>query len=199
MKKISKTIAMVLILVMLAGSFTCCISSMIIFGEIPDSLNISNVSGEGALALLVLSPFILIADIALIPVALVVVAVRAGIESARNERGNRYDSIDTFSAVIISLSEAELNSLMQAFDSLPEEELASLVQRFYSLPEEEFDSFTETVNSFSDKEFAAIVAAFNNLSEAEIISSLETLNSMPQEIFVAALDNLQHIKFRYQF
>jgi len=198
MKKTSKAIAIILILVMLASSFTGCISSMIMFGEVPSSLDFGNISGEGALGLLVLSPFILAADLILIPVALVVLIVRTGIESARNERGKKYDDIDTFS-FISSLSEAEFDSFMRTFDSLPEAELASFMQRFNSLPEEEFDAFTETVNSFSDREFAAIVSAFNNLSKAEIVSSLETLNSMPQENLIASLDNLQYMEFRYQY
>jgi len=191
MKKISKKIAMILFLLVIVCSFTNCLSWFLMTGEFPDY---SGVSGEGAIGLI----FLPIVDIIVLPVALVVLCVRLGIESARDRRGDKYDDIDTFSAAVSSLPETEVDSLMLTFDSLPEAELASLIQRFDSLPSAEFDSFSETLNSFSDSELAAIVSAFNNLSESEIESSIETLNSMPDENFIAALDDVRHIEFRYQ-
>jgi len=192
MKKISRSIAMILIIVIAAGSLTGCLSWYVMTGEWP--------SGSSSGYEVIFYP---LADVFMftvgLPITLTVFGIRKGMESAREKRGDKYDGVDTFSAHISSLPEKELDSLMLAFDSLPEEELASLTQRFDSLPEEEFDSFTRTVNSFSDREFTAIVAAFNNLSEAEVAASIETLNSMPEENFIAALDNLQHIEFRYRY
>jgi hypothetical protein len=189
MKKIAGKIAMVLILVIAANSFTGCLSYHVFgsgggLGDDPISL----VIGLGVIAI----------DIVTLPVQILVgigILISDGI---RDSRGRKIDDIDTFSQVIRTLPEEKLASLMQAIDSMPEEELASFTQRFYSLPEAELAPFTETINSFSETEIYAIAAAFNNLSETEIFSSMETLNSMPDEIFIAALNDAQNIEFRYQ-
>jgi len=192
MKKIAGKMAMFLILVMLAGSFTSCLSWWLMTGE---PLDLGNVSGEGVLLLI----FLPVIDVILLPLALTVCIVRAGIEAARDNRGQRFDGVDTFSATVRSLPEAELDSLMQRFNSLPESEIDSLMQRFYSLPESEIDSFTETMNSFSEAEISAMVAALNHFSEKEIASSMETLSSMPKEELVSTMNDLQHVKIRYQY
>jgi len=192
MKRIARTIAMILILVMVASSFTSCLSWFLMTGEWPDY---SGASGEGAWALI----FLPVVDVLLLPVAIIVFAARKGAEAARNKRGEKYDGVDTFSTLIRSLPEEELAALMETFESMPEEELASLMQRFESLSEEELVSYAETVNSFSDREFTAILTAFNNLSEEDIAASMEKFNSMPEESFVAALDTMRHIEFRHQY
>jgi len=183
MKKISRTIAMILFLVMVASSFTGCFTFALL----------STVGGGGNLILLTIPLDIITLPGQIIYFLIIVPAQTA----ARNSRGKKFDSIDTFSAVIRSLPKEKLDSMMQKINSLSEADLASLTQRFYSLPDEEIDSFTETVNSFSPMEIYAMVTAFNNLSEAEIVSSAETFNSMPDETLIAALNNLQHVEFRY--
>jgi len=192
MKKISRTIAMILVLVMTASIFTGCLSWWLLTGE---PLNIGDVNNEGAIFLI----FLPVIDVVLFPIALTVYIVRAGAEAARDKRGKKLDGIDTFSAAISSLPETEFNSLMNTFDSLPESELDSLARRFYSLPESEITSYSQTLKSFSQKEIAAMTQALNNLPEAKIISLMETLNSMPEEKLISTMNRLQNIKFRYQY
>jgi hypothetical protein len=187
MKKIARTIAMILVLVMLASSFTSCFTIWAITGEPP---SLGGDLGYGAIALILVLP----ADLA---VAGVVLIVKAGIKAARNKRGQKMEGIDTFSALIKSLPEAELDSLMLTLDSLPEAELASLTLALNTLPEAEIESFTETILSFSKVEFSAMVVAFNNLSEEEIIASMGTMNSMPEESFIALLHNVQPVEPGY--
>jgi len=190
MKKISKTIAIILVLVMVAGSFTSCLSWWLMTGE---PLDISGM-GNGVFLLI----FLPVIDVVLLPVALTVFFVRKGIENARNDRGKRWDGIDTFSSVVMSLPRVEFNSLMHKFDFLPESELDSLAYKFYSLPESEIDSYSQTLNSFSEKEIAAMTSALNSLPEAKIISLMETLNSMPEEKLISTMNKLQLVKFRCQ-
>ena len=190
MKKITRTTAMILALVMIAGIFTGCISWWLITGE---PLNLGNVSGEGALLLI----FLPIADVVVLPVALVIFIIRAGIQGARDNRGKKLDGIDTFAEVIRSLPEEEYISLMRTFDSLSDAELASLSRRFYSLSKAEIDSYEETLKSFSEMELVAIVSAFSNLSQAEVVSSMKTLNSMPEKRLVSIMNDLRRVRFHY--
>jgi hypothetical protein len=190
MKKISKIIAMILVLVMVAGIFSGCLSWWLMTGE---PLDISGFSGRETLGLLFL-PFI---DVILLPIALIVFIVRKGIEIARDKRGERLDGIDTFSGVVRSLPNVEFNSLMHKFDYLPESELDSLAYKFYSLPESEIDAYSQTLSSFSEKEIAVMTSALNSLPEAKIISLMEALNSMPEEKLISTMNKLQFVKFRY--
>jgi hypothetical protein len=171
MKKIAKKVAILLILVMIASSFTGCFSIWAVTGEPP-------IGGNGYEIIL----YILVLPVDL-PVAGTILIVKAGIQAARNKRGKAMEGIDTFSA---------------HFGSLPETELDFLTQRISSLNEEEITPFTETVESFSEREISALAEAFSNLSEAEIASSIEALNSMSEESLITMLNNLQHIEFRYQ-
>jgi len=188
MKKISRTIAMILVLVMVAGIFTSCLSWYLMTGKELDLRGID----WGVI-------FLPVIDVFLLPLALVVGIIRMGTEIARDNRGKRLDGLDTFSAAISSLPETEYNSLMNAFDSLPESELDSLARRFYSLPESEIDSYSQTLKSFSQKEIIDMTQALNNLPETKIISLMETFNSMPEEELISTMNRLQNVKFEYQY
>jgi len=181
MKKISRSTAVILVLVMVAGTFTGCFTA-----------SLGN-SGDLGLFLIALA-----LDIVTSPFQLIYFIATEVEKAARNDRGKRLDGIDTFSSVVKALPEAELNSLMRKFDSLPESELATLTENFYSLPESEIDSYLKAKNSFSEKEITAMIKAFNNLSDAEIVSTIKTFNSMPKEKLIAMLNDLQYIKFRNQ-
>jgi hypothetical protein len=194
MKKISRSVAVIMVLVMLSSSLTGCLSIWIMTGEYPGGLASSgNSAGD-----LVFYAAVFAIDICLLPIALIVFIGRKSAEAARNKRGNMLDGIDTFSKLINSMPEEELASLIEAFDSIPDDELASLMEAYNSMPEAEIAAFTETLTSFSQEELSSIVASVNTLSEDEIASSLATLNSMPEESFVSTMNNLQNIQFCYQ-
>jgi len=200
MKKISRTIAMILVLVMTTSIFTGCLSWWLITGENNSPFSFGNVKGLEALIIVpFMAAFYLAIDVIFLPIALTVFIVRKGIETARNNRGKLLEGIDTFSAAISSIPETEYNSLMNSFDSLPESELDSLVRRFYSLPESEIDSYSQTLKSFSQKEITAMTQALNSLPEAKIISLMETFNSMPEEKLISTMNRLRNVKFHYQY
>jgi len=187
MKKISRIIAMILVLVMVAGSFTSCLSWWLITGE---PLDLSHVDGKGALLLI----FLPIVDVCLLPIALTVVIIRKSIEHARDQRGKKLDGIDTFSAAVRNLPNAEFNSLMHKFDALPETEIDALAYKFYSLPEAEIDAYSQTLSSFSEKEISAMTEAVNRLPEERLNFLIETLNSMPEEKLISTMHKLQFVK-----
>jgi len=190
MKKIAGKIAILLILVIVASMFTSCLSWWLITGE---PLNIGSVNGEGAILLI----FLPVIDVVLFPIALTVFCVRKGIESARNKRGEKWDGVDTFSAVVQSLPDAKYNSLMKKFDSLPQAELNSLERKFYSLPTAEINSYSQTLKTFSVQEVSVMSVAINSLSQAQINSLIRTFNSMPEEKLVSIMNKLQRVKSLY--
>jgi len=173
MKKAAKKIAVVLILVMLTGSFTGCITAWAAKNDI------------GELGLLVIFPIPILPALDLItsPIQLVIFIVEAIKYSELKNRVKMMDNIDTFSANISFIPETELFSLKEKINSLQDAEIAA---------------FTNKVSSFSDIEFSAMVEAFNNLSETDIVSSMEILNSMSDETLIAELINFQHIAFQYK-
>ncbi|WP_461246009.1 hypothetical protein [Treponema sp. R6D11] len=190
MKKISRIIAMILVLVMLACSFTSCLSWWLITGE---PLNLDG-AGDGAIIFI----FLPVIDVVLLPITLTVFIVRKGIEAARNNRGKKWDGIDTFSATVKTLPNAEFNSIIQKFDYLPESEIDDLAYKFYSLPESELDAYSQTLNAFSEEEIAAMTEAINYLPKGKFISLMETLNSMSEEKLISTMKRLQLVKYRYQ-
>jgi len=200
MKKISKTIAMILLLVMVSGIFTGCLSWWLMTGE-PINIGSGGMSGGAGdpFTLLFGLALMLVVDVVFLPVALTVFIVRKGIEAARDKRGKQLDGIDTFSAVISSLPETEFNSLMNTFDSLPESELDSLTRRFYSLPESELDSYSQTLSSFSTKEITVMTWAINSLPQAIINSFMKMLIYMPEEKLISTMNKLQDVKSHYQY
>jgi len=164
MKKTVKKIAMSLIMVMLTNSLTGCFTTSLLESSDPSAI----------LAL----PFMLALDFVTAPIQIIVYGVKKQEEKRRNERGDKLDGIDTFSAV--------------SSPSAPE--LDSLSRRINSLPEEKIVPFTEAINSFSEEENSAMATAFNSLSEDEIASSIEALNSMSDENLIAVLNSFQHIR-----
>jgi len=167
MKK-TRIIAVILVMVLAAGSFTGCFTYYLI------------TAGGSAAELLI---FTIPLDIVTLPFQLIYLIVTQVQEAQRNKRGKLMDGVDTFSHTAKSLPKAEIDLLSQRFNSLPEAEIAS---------------YTETVNSFSETEINAYVTAFNGLSEEEIISSIKALNSMPEEKLVSMMNNLQRAGFRRQ-
>jgi hypothetical protein len=168
MKKRARIIAMILVLVLAAGSFTGCFTYYLLS------------SGGGAGELIV---FTIPLDIVTLPFQLIYLIVTQVQEAQRNKRGRLMDGVDTFSHTEKSLPKAKIDSLTQRFNSLPEAEIAS---------------YTQAVNSFSETEINTMIKTYNGLSEAEIISSIEALNSMPEEKLVSLMNNLQRAGFRKQ-
>jgi hypothetical protein len=164
MKK-ARIIALILVMVTAAGSFTGCFTYAVL-----------NAGGAGAELIVFTIPL----DIITLPFQLIYLIYTQVQEAQRNKRGKLMDGVDTFSYTVKSLPKTEIDLLSRKFNSLPESEIASYIK---------------TVNSFSDAEINAFVTAFNGLSEADIISSIETLNSMPEEKLVSMMNNLQRTGF----
>ena len=169
MKKFAGKIAVILIILMLAGSLTGCFTMW-------------GVQEGGDAYWLIIFPVLPALDIVTSPIQLIIFIVELSRYQDLKDRAKKMDTVDSFSANI---------------SSIPETDLLSLKEKINSLPETEISVFSRKVNSFSETEISAIIEAFNNLSEAEIDSSMETLNSMSDEMLITAINNSQYIEFRY--
>jgi len=162
MKKISRSIAMILVLVILAGSFTSCISMLSNLGN----LNSAEFFIWGTLELALYIACIVIA-----------VRVRTAEASPPDEAESQiyltsadYNPLTHYSSLmerINSLPEAEMDSAMERFFSLPEIKRAYWVDTVYSLPETEIASSAEKLSALSDEELASLVQNYSALSDEE--------------------------------
>ncbi|MDR0320401.1 MAG: hypothetical protein LBI28_02770 [Treponema sp.] len=179
MKKISKTIAMVLVLIMLAGSF-----------NFTSCLSIATGNDDGSM---MVWDFIL--SILIIGLIGMAIGAEAPAESeARIYPANATD--DPFSEYY-SLRDKmyalpEMASFMERLNALSETKRSSLTDKLFYLPETEFAASAERLNALSEEELASVMRAFSSLSETEFDSLMEKLDErlnsspIPQNV---AMDN----------
>jgi len=165
MKKFSKTIAVILVVLMLASSFSGCTlvalingatGADILWGVIPDALLIAGI-------------------------ILFVVLVEAPDEAETGiflvgAEDNHLAQVYSLRERINSLSEAGMDSVMARFYDLPETKRASLVSSVYSMPGTEITSSTERLNALSDAELASVLCDIGALSVEDFDLMLDKLN-----------------------
>jgi len=170
MKKFSGTIAMVLILVMLACSFTGCLSYVYRSASTPKRVAFA------------------IVDIITLPISLLALLIYVIINDASGEMESQLYLANAEYSVF-----TEYYSLMDKIYSLPEEELAALRQTLNSIPESERVSSIERLTSLSETDRVSLVNAYNALSETEIISSVGRINSLSEEERVSLLQDFNSL------
>ena len=157
MKRFSRTIAMVLILVMLACSFTSCLSY--VNRSAPPIKRVA----------------FAVVDIIFLPVSLLALLIYVIISDASGEMESQAYMVNAEDNVF-----TEYYSLANKIYSLPEEELASLKQVVDSIPEAERVFSIERLTSLSETERVSLVSAYNSLPETEVISSIQRINSLSE-------------------
>jgi hypothetical protein len=169
MKKIAEKIAMILILVMLANSFSGCVSWML------DKTGVN------------VPTFLWVTEAIIWGVA-VILAVTIFVEAEPpNETGIYLANANAehiplavyYSAMEIynSMPETERVALMEKLNSLPAEKLASLITTVTCLPQAEIAASIERLNALSETELISTVWTFNSLSEMELDALVEEINS----------------------
>ncbi|MDR1869238.1 MAG: hypothetical protein LBQ82_04550 [Treponema sp.] len=205
MKKISKTIAMILVLVVLAGSFTSCFTA-----------TFWRAGGVPQLLVLILIPEIM--DAVTLPIQLIIWAISgeapwdwfsasdemetqiylasAGHNpfteyySLRDKTGSLPEAqLASLKQNLYSMPETERNASIDKLTSLPEEKRVSLVRTYNSLPENEIISSLERINSLTETERISLLKTFNSLSETELDSIIEKLKSLSETENVVLADN----------
>jgi hypothetical protein len=163
MKKIAGKIALILILIIAANSFTSCFTAWA-FTEVARG------SGGAAFAILLL-PLCLVLDILTWPIQLIFLAAAVG---SRND--NKYE--------ISALTEEECALLTAKTASLPEEDGKFLIAAIASLPETERANALEQLNSVPERKFASTVKVMRSLyvlPQADRVSLVQELRSLPEE------------------
>jgi hypothetical protein len=167
MRKIAGKIAMILVLVMIANSFSGCTLMYLAIVQSPNP-----------------------PEFFMICVLIDVLAVGYGILELALSSGR---SRSSFLGMADSLSEDDYNAVREKLDSLPEAELASLVNAINSLPEAEKVSLMERINSLTEEEFVSLARAFYTTPDMEIVSSIRKMNSFTESQFGSFVNVLQHV------
>jgi len=169
MKKISGIIAMVLVLMMLAISFSgCTLLLPWIFGGSMTAIYIGIGLDVALLFIWIFSPlFDLFTE------------APSEAETQIYLAGAEYTPLPQVYSLmerINSLPEAERDSVMERFYSLPAAKRASLIDTVYSIPETEIASSAERLSALSDEELIFALRDFSALSDADFDVLKDKLN-----------------------
>ena len=164
MKNIAGKIAMILILVMLAGSFTNCLSYVY--------------RGEPTLNRVLYG----VVDIVFLPISLIALIVYIIVTQETETQSYLVNMDDN-----LLIDQNSLLSNYQKMNALPEAELASLMQILNSIPQPECNSTMEKFTSLSEKQLVMLVKTYNSLPESAIISSIERIKSLPEAEIISIL------------
>jgi len=164
MKKIGRTIALLLVLVILAGSFTSCFT-------------LKAIDNADYKWLILTIPL----DIITLPLQAIALAMGINIFASGETEPQIYLANAEYSTL------AEYNSLIKKVYSLPEAELSSLKQTINLIPETERGSAMEKIFSLREEKFVSMIRIYNSLSEREIVSSIERLKALPEAELVSIL------------
>jgi hypothetical protein len=170
MKRFCRVIAMVLVFVMLACSFTSCLSYVYRSSSTPKRVAFA------------------VVDIVTLPVSLIALLIYVLISEAPSET-----EFQTYLASLENNTSSEYLALMNKIYSLPEADFASLKQILDSLPETEHNALKARIYSLSEAERVSLVNAYIALPETEIISSIERINSLSETDRVSLLQDFESL------
>jgi hypothetical protein len=168
MKKIAGKIAMILVLIMLANSFTSCFTVKAIKEKEPFWLFLS-----------------IPMDIITFPIQLIGLAIMG--DKMFDILGFSEMEAQIYLANMEHSSLTEYYSLREKICSLPEAELASLERTFNAIPEKERNASMERLISLPEEKQVSLIRAYNSLPEKEMLSSMERMNSLPEAELVSLL------------
>jgi len=158
MKK-TRIIALILVLVIAAGSFTGCFTYHVL-------------GGGGNAELLI---FTIPLDIVTLPFQLIYLIYTQVQEAQRNSRGRLMDSVDTFSHTAKSLPRAKIDLLSQRFNSLPETEITPYMKTVNSFSETEINAMLTILNGFSEAEIFSSIETLNSMPEEKLVSIMNNI------------------------
>jgi hypothetical protein len=167
-KKISGTIAVIMIIVMIASS-TSCLSYVFRSESVPVRVAFA------------------VVDIVVFPISIIALLVYLLVTEAPDEMSQAYlvNAENNISK--------EYLFLINKIYSLPAAERASLRQTLASLPKTEQSSLLERINSLSETERASLISAYTSLPETEIISSITRINALSEAERVSLLEHFKSL------
>lgn len=162
MRKIARTIAIILVLVILASSFTSCLSY---WGK-------GHSTGRRILYAVV--------DILTLPISLICLLIYIIITQEAAETQDYLANMDDDALI-------EYYALYEKMNSLPESEIASLQQMLQSIPQAELNAAMAKCTSLSGAQLTSMVSAYNLLSKGDIIASIERIEALSGTELVSLL------------
>jgi hypothetical protein len=185
MKKIAGKIAMILILLMLANSFSGCTFIGYMISELGDGSTWWIIGG------------LLLDLIAVIVYFGIMTGWDGGNTSGKTDTGIYLAGADhdpliqyySVMEILNSLPEMERIAVMEGINSLSETKRFSLVKTVSSLPETEIAASIKRLNALSETELVSVVQGFNALSEAELDALVEEINSRTETENIVSLKN----------
>jgi len=188
MRKIAGKIALILILIMAANTFTSCFTIWA-FSEITGGTS-------GAVLAILLFPFCLVLDILTWPFQLIALAAAANKKDKRSVyevAALTEEECALVTAKTASLSEEDSDFLIAAIASLPETERAVALEQLNSVPEQQFASVVKVMRALyvlPQADRISLVEELRSLPEEEKAYLLETANSLTDEERAALVDEV---------
>jgi hypothetical protein len=170
MKVIAGKIAMILILVMIANSFTGCFTVVARLGNMGDGLFDEPLWVS---ILLDIASLVVLGILGVTIISTTPNETRIYLTGVVDNHSTNYISA---MEILNSLPEEERVALMGKLDSLSETEKADLIKAFNSLPASEVTASIKRLNNLYKTELISGVRAFNSLSEAELNILTDKLN-----------------------
>ena len=186
MKKIAGKIAMILVLVMLANTFTGCFTAW--------AVEVSKRGNEGDRALIGLLFLLCLGlDFVLWPIELMVYGGIRSVYAAEGGGPQTEEELALLTTKAASLPEADGAFLTAAITSLPETERASALERINSVPEQRFAAAVKAMRALyalplSDR--VLLAEAIHSLPETEQVFLTETADSLTDEEITALADEI---------
>ena len=182
MKKLLKTIAMILIVVMFANSVTSCtvigkatgVEEFIVIGVVCDVLAVAGI----------------------------IAYIWMKIDQNKNRTASIQKNISTASLTIsddgigaisnsVFSDNIEQSPFGGTFNALPEVQIDTLTQKVQAVPETEMISFMETFDTIHQTDMISALNELNALSETDLYNTVWYLNSLSETQFTALLRNIK--------
>jgi hypothetical protein len=183
MKNIARKIAVILILVLLAGSLMGCFSMMALWKS-------------ERLPLLI---FTIPLDIVTFPIQLIILLIYKAASSDPTVAQNYLAAVDdvslaelyfTFDRIYSNFSEAEYNAMLQNLNAISDGEYRATIEKFNSLSFEQMNSLVTAFNAAPEDEIISSIKRINALGETEKLSLLQKFYSLSEEELEALVTNL---------
>ena len=187
MKMISRTIAIILVMIMVASSFVGCFTFSHLVGN-GNAFDWFDSYWGSLLADVILTAAIFLFFI----IKYAELPNESGIYLT-NFEDNQLTDYNSLIDKFKSLSEEERDSLINKINSLSEEKLSLLEMTINNISEMEINSSIKRLDDLSEKEFATTIRTFNSLSEVELNSVINSLSK--KENFQTETKNVVKIDY----
>jgi len=187
MKKVLKTIAMILVVAIIANSVTSCLLLPPLFGG---KFGYSSYGQMKKIAM-GFDGTILVVSIIIAVVTLISYGVGRAIAQPDAETPPMAINAASGNHTYVFSNQIEHLSFRDTLSGLPKAQIDTLTEKVQAVPEAEINSLMETFNAIPQTNMIPIMDELNALSETEISDTVGYLNSLSETQFIALLRKIQ--------